>query len=80
LEVAVNLSRRLAKLERTEAYRSARSVVRFEGPGSEGSRQPTKEAIETATRVFTVRLVEALEGRPAMLHAHEEFEATKMRG
>jgi hypothetical protein len=56
-----------------------RFVVRFEGPGSEGLRQPTEEEIETATRVFTVRLVEALDGRPATPNGQEYFEATKAK-
>jgi hypothetical protein len=55
----MNLLRRLAKLERAEARKEVRFVVRFEGPGSEGMHQPTVEEIEHATKVFTVRVVEA---------------------
>jgi hypothetical protein len=61
----LNLSRRLAKLERTETLRrDLRAAVRFEGPGSEGLRQPTQEEVDGATKVITVRFVEALDGRP----------------
>ncbi len=63
--IRANLARRLEKLENTIALRSNRLVVRFEGPGSEEFRQPTQEEIDEAADVFTVRFVEARDGRPA---------------
>ena len=62
----MNVAKRLAKLEKTAApIRANRFVVRFEGPGSERMPQPTEEQIEDAVRVFTVRFVAAIDGRPA---------------
>jgi hypothetical protein len=61
----VNLAKRIAKLERSAApARGKRFLVRFEGPGSEGFLQPTEEEIEYCEKVFTVRFVEAIDGRP----------------
>ena len=64
----MNLARRLAKLEKTEALtRESRIVLRFEGPGSEDLPQPMKEELESATDVITIEFVEAKEGCPAHL-------------
>ena len=64
----MKVARRVAKLEEgTAPMRDHRLVLRFEGPGSEGLRQPTKEELEGATDVMTVAFVEAKEGRPAHL-------------
>ena len=53
------------KLEKFAApARGKRFAVRFEGPGSEGFPQPTEEEIENCVKVFTVRFVEAIDGRP----------------
>jgi len=46
----MNLVRRLMKLEKFAApIRANRFVLRFEGPGSEGMPQPTKEEMEDAS-------------------------------
>ena len=53
------------KLEKFAApARGNRFAVRFEGPGSEGFPQPTEEEIENCMKVFTVRFVDAIDGRP----------------
>ena len=63
---SVNLARRIAKLEKSAApARGKRFVVNFEGPGSEGFPQPTEEEIENCVKVFTGRVVEAIDGRPS---------------
>ena len=60
----MNLARRIAKLEEAAApMRNQRLVLRFEGPGSKGLPQPTKEELEGATDVMTVVFVEATDGR-----------------
>jgi len=62
----MNLARRLAQLEKTDALkRDNRLAVRFEGPGSEESRQPTQEELDGAVEIMTIRFVEAWDGRPA---------------
>lgn len=62
----MNVARRLAKLEKAAApIRGNQFVVRFEGPGSERMPQPTQEQMEDAVKVFTVRFVTAIDGRPA---------------
>jgi hypothetical protein len=62
----MNLARRLAKLEKAEALtRDNRVVLRFEGPGSEGLPQPAQDKIDAGVEIFTVRFVEAKDGRPA---------------
>ena len=61
----MNLAKRVMKLERSAApARGKRFLVRFEGPGSEGFPQPTQEEVENCVKVFTVRFVEAVDGRP----------------
>ena len=61
----MNLGKRIAKLEKSAApARGKRFLVRFEGPGSEGFPQPTEQEIENCVKVFTVRFVEAKDGRP----------------
>jgi hypothetical protein len=61
----VNLGKRIAKLEKSAApARGKRFLVSFEGPGSEGLPQPTEPEIENCVKVFTVRFVEAIDGRP----------------
>ena len=56
----MNLTSRIAKLEKTEAStRNSRIVLRFEGPGSERLAQPPQEELEGATDVMTVVFVEA---------------------
>jgi len=60
----VNLRKRIAKLETTVvAKRDNRLILRFEGPGSEHMPQP--EATDDEAQVFTIRFVEARDGRPA---------------
>ncbi len=62
----MNLARRIARLEKTEALkRDNRVVLRFIGPGSEGLPQPTQEEIDDGIEIFTIRFVEAKDGRPA---------------
>ncbi len=61
----MNLDKRVIKLERSAApAQGKRFLVRFEGPGSEGFPQPTEKEIENCVKVFTVRFVEAVDGRP----------------
>jgi len=61
----MNLAKRVMKLEKSAApVRGKRFVMRFEGPGSQGFPQPTEEEIENCVKVFTVRFVEAMDGRP----------------
>jgi len=60
------LARRISRLEKTAApIRENRIVLRFEGPGSETFPQPTKEDIDRAAQILTIRFVEAKDGRPA---------------
>ena len=60
-----NLGRRIGKLEKSVALtRDNRLVLRFVGPGSEPLTQPTKEEIDNGAEIFTVRFVEAKDGRP----------------
>ena len=42
-----------------------RLVLRFEGPGSEGMPQPTKQEIADGLEILTVRFVKAKDGLPA---------------
>lgn len=62
----IHLTRRIARLEKIAApMRENRILLRFEGPGSESLAQPTKEDIDSAAQVMTIRFVAATEGRPA---------------
>jgi hypothetical protein len=63
---SVNLTKRLARLEKTGALtRENRLVLRFEGTGSEHFLQPTQEDIDSGAEIFTLHFVEAKDGRPA---------------
>src|SRR5262249_43151563 len=65
-EAMNDLARRIAKLEQAASVRrDNRLVLRFEGPGSEKFRQPTKEEIEAASDVLVLQFVAAKDGRPA---------------
>ena len=56
----MNLARRLAKLEDAMAPKHPkRFVVRYVGPGSEEEAQPTQEELDSATKIYTVVLVDA---------------------
>jgi hypothetical protein len=60
------LARRILRLQRQFVPRKRpRVVYRFEGPGSEGHRQPTQEELEQANQVITLVFVPAKDGRPA---------------
>ena len=59
------LGRRVARLEQWMVpKRRPRIVIRYEGPGSELTRQPTQQEIDESAGVITVRLVAAEDGRP----------------
>jgi len=60
----VNLRKHIAKLETSAvAKRDNRLILRIEGPGSE--RMPQPEANDDEALAFTIRFVEARDGRPA---------------
>jgi hypothetical protein len=75
----MNLSRRLAKLERAEARKEVRFVVRFEGPGSEGMQQPTEEEMMKVNKNLIARIWKEADLKPHRLERRPTIRSLNRR-